>query len=141
MRAMLRAALLVSLAGAPLAAAAQTCTACGVVSAIREVNAGPVAGAQQREPAPVGSPSALDTGPVVGTVARFEFDRSLPANDAAWRLGAAGTPEMQRRLGSTYYELTVVMDGGERRTLQRRDGNRFHVGQRVALRSGELEPM
>jgi outer membrane lipoprotein SlyB len=48
---------------------------------------------------------------------------------------------MQRRLGDTYYELTVVMDGGERRTLQRRDGNRFHVGQRVALRSGELEPM
>jgi len=142
MRAMLRAALLASLAGAPLCAAAQTCTVCGVVSAIREVNAGPPAGGvQQREPAPVGSPSALDTGPVVGTVARFEFDRSLPANDAGWRLGAAGTPEMQRRLGDTYYELTVVMDGGERRTLQRRDGNRFHVGQRVALRSGELEPM
>ena len=33
------------------------------------------------------------------------------------------------------------MDVGERRTLQRRDGNRFHVGQRVALRAGELEPM
>jgi hypothetical protein len=141
MRATLRAALLASLAGAPLAAAAQTCTVCGVVSVIREANAAPVAGAQQRGPAPVGSPSALDTGPVVGTVARFEFDRSLPGNDAAWRLGAAGTPEMQRRLGDTYYELTVVMDGGERRTLQRRDGNRFHVGQRVALRSGELEPM
>jgi hypothetical protein len=33
------------------------------------------------------------------------------------------------------------MDGGDRRTLQRKDGHRFHVGQRVALRQGELEPM
>jgi hypothetical protein len=48
---------------------------------------------------------------------------------------------MRRRLGEIYYEVTVVMDGGERRTVERRDGNRFHVGQRVALRSGELEPM
>ena len=48
---------------------------------------------------------------------------------------------MQARLGEIYYEVTVAMDGGERRTVQRRDGNRFHVGQRVALRSGELEPM
>jgi hypothetical protein len=25
--------------------------------------------------------------------------------------------------------------------VERKDGNRFHVGQRVALRQGELEPM
>src|ERR1044071_2282974 len=103
MRATLRAALLAFLASASLAAAAQTCTVCGVVSAIREVNAGPAAGAQRREPAAVGSPSALDTGPVVGTVARFEFDRKLPANDTAWRLGGAGTPEMERALGRADY--------------------------------------
>jgi outer membrane lipoprotein SlyB len=48
---------------------------------------------------------------------------------------------MQMRLGEIYYEVTVAMDDGERRTVQRRDGKRFHVGQRVALRSGELEPM
>ena len=48
---------------------------------------------------------------------------------------------MQARLGDTTYEVTVAMDMGERRVLQRRDGNRFHVGQRVALRAGELEPM
>jgi hypothetical protein len=143
MRANACAALLACLAALPLSAHAQTCTVCGVVSAIREVNAGagPTAGAERRTPGPVGSPSALDTGPVVGTVARFEFDRSLPGNDSVWRLGSAGTPEMQKRLGETYYELTVAMDGGELRTVQRRDGNRFHVGQRVALRSGELEPM
>jgi len=32
------------------------------------------------------------------------------------------------------------MDDGERRTVQRKDGHRFHVGQRVALRAGELDP-
>jgi len=48
---------------------------------------------------------------------------------------------MQAALGETTYEITVAMDMGEKRTLRRRDGNRFHVGQRVALRSGELEPM
>jgi hypothetical protein len=35
----------------------------------------------------------------------------------------------------------VAMDSGEKRTVERKDGNRFHVGQRVALRAGELEPM
>ena len=89
-------------------------------------------------PATVGTGSALDTPPVVGTVARFEFDRDRPDS---WHLGAAGTPEMRQRLGEVYYEVMVAMDGGERRTVERRDGNRFYVGQRVALRSGELEPM
>jgi hypothetical protein len=134
-------ALLAGLACSALNAVAQTCTVCGEVRAIREVNAAPAASAQQRAPAAVGSPSALDTGPVIGTVARFEFDRDRPDRpDNSWHLGAAGTPEMQQRLGETYYELTVVMDGGERRTVQRRDASRFYVGQRVALRSGELEP-
>jgi len=137
-----RALLFVWLACPALVAAAQTCTVCGQVRSIREASAGPAAATgQPREPGVPGSPSALDTGPVVGTVARFEFDRSLPGAQPAWRLGAAGTPDMQRRLGETYYEITVLMDGGESRTVQRRDGNRFHVGQRVALRSGELEPM
>jgi len=35
----------------------------------------------------------------------------------------------------------VAMDSGDKRTLERRDVSRFFVGQRVALRSGELEPM
>jgi hypothetical protein len=33
------------------------------------------------------------------------------------------------------------MDSGERRSVLRRDGARFRVGQRVTLRSGELEAM
>ena len=127
------------LASLVLSAAAQTCLVCGEIRAIREVSAG----GALREPGPVpgnvGTASDLHTGPVVGSVAQFRFDAAGRGGD--WSFGAAGTPEMQARLGETYYELTVVMDAGEKRTLQRKDGNRFHVGQRVALRSGELEPM
>ena len=116
---------------------AQTCLVCGEIRGIREVSGG---GAQTQEKAsePVGTRSGLDTPPVVGTVAQFTFGAD---KGDRWSFGAAGTPEMQARLGEIYYELTVVMDNGERRTLQRRDGNRFHVGQRVALRQGEIEPM
>ena len=118
-----------------LAVWAQTCLVCGEVRSIREVNS---TGMSQRQaPTTPGSPQGLDTGPVVGTVAQFHFGEKTER----WTFGAAGTPEMQTRLGETTYEITVAMDVGERRTLQRRDGNRFHVGQRVALRAGELEPM
>ena len=111
---------------------------CGEVRSIREVSALRPQSAEPREPGQVGTGSAVDIPPLVGTVARFEFDRDRPDS---WHLGAAGTPEMRQRLGEVYYEVIVAMDGGERRTVERRDGNRFYVGQRVALRSGELEPM
>ena len=125
------------LAVASFSALAQTCLVCGEVRSIRELN---TAGLSPK-PAPTtpGSPSGLDTGPLVGTVAQFHFGGG--AKSDGWSFGAAGTPEMQGRLGETTYEITVAMDMGEKRTLQRRDGNRFHVGQRVALRQGELEPM
>ena len=58
----------------------------------------------------MGTPSGLDTGPVVGTVAQFHFGGG---EREGWSFGAAGTPEMQTRLGETYYEVTVAMDTGE----------------------------
>ncbi len=117
---------------------------CGEIRSIREVNAPnrapPVPGA-----AASGTQSDLYAGPLVGTVAQFQFGGARTTSSSSrgegWSFGAAGTPEMQARLGATTYEVTVAMDSGERRTLQRRDGNRFHVGQRVAVRQGELEPM
>jgi outer membrane lipoprotein SlyB len=113
---------------------AQTCLVCGEVRSVREVG-----GVQAAAPqAPVGTASGLDTAPVVGNVAQFRFDRG---RSEGWSLGAAGTPEMQARFGETVYEVTVRMDDGERRTVALRDGNRFRVGQRVALRGGELDPM
>ena len=134
MRRALTAALVAGFACAALTAWAQTCQVCGEIRGIREVNAAPVGG--QRIPSNPGTSSGLDTGPVVGTVAQFHFGKG-----EGWSFGAAGTPEMQTRLGATYYEVTVAMDTGDKRTVQRKDGNRFFVGQRVALRAGELEPM
>jgi outer membrane lipoprotein SlyB len=117
---------------------AQTCQVCGEIRAIREVSAAPrsSAGAKPSQ-SQIGTPSDLDGGPLVGTVAQFQFGRG----EGNWRFGAVGTPEMQARLGQTYYEIVVAMDGGDKRTVERRDVSRFFVGQRVALRSGELEPM
>ena len=131
----MRRVLAAGLACAILEAWAQTCVVCGEIRAIREVSASPMA---QKVSGGVGTQSGLDTAPVVGTVAQFQFGGG---KSEGWSFGAAGTPEMQTRLGQTYYELTVAMDSGDKRTVERKDGNRFHVGQRVALRAGELEPM
>jgi hypothetical protein len=122
------------LAFAALTVWAQTCLVCGEIKSVREVHE---RARQERTRATPGSPQGLDTAPVVGSVAQFHFGKG----EERWTFGAAGTPEMQASLGDTTYEITVAMDTGERRTLQRRDGNRFHVGQRVALRQGELDPM
>ena len=123
------------LAFVALAALAQTCLVCGEVRSIREVHERDSDSPARATP---GSPSGLDTGPVVGTVAQFRFDRGRAES---WTFGASGTPEMQARLGATTYEVSVAMDIGETRTLRRPDAHRFHVGQRVAVRGGELEPM
>ena len=118
---------------------AQTCQVCGEVRGVREIGL-----SEGRAPAgtSVGTASGLDTPPVVGTVAQFRFDRGRAYGGEGWAIGgAAGTPEMQARLDQTTYEITVAMDLGETRTLRRPDGARFQIGQRVALRGGELEPM
>jgi hypothetical protein len=120
-----------------LGASAQTCLVCGEVRSIREINES--AAAQPRAaPTAVGTSSGLDTDPVVGTVAQFHFDRG---RSEGWTFGAAGTPEMQERLGQTTYEITVAMDAGEARTVRTREAHRYHIGQRVAVRGGQLEPM
>ena len=128
-------ALAALLAFAATSAWAQTCLVCGEIKSIRELYDPP---AERTERATPGSPSDLDSGPVVGTVAQFHFGKGQAS---AWTFGAAGTPEMQTRLGQTTYEIVVAMDMGETRTLRRNDAHRFKVGQRVALRQGELDPM
>jgi outer membrane lipoprotein SlyB len=87
----------------------------------------------------IGSRPGTDDWRVVGAVAYVPVGSGT--SNEGWRIGAVGTPEMQSQLGETSYEITVAMDSGERRSVQRRDGLRFQVGQRVTLRSGELEAM
>ena len=116
------------------------CSVCGEIRSIREVHLGRAPGMQAGPPREsIGSQPGTDDWRVVGAVAYLPL--GAPKNDEGWRFGAVGTPEMQAQLGESSYEVAVLLDGGERRSVQRRDGSRFRVGQRVRLRDGELEPM
>ena len=122
--------------GAP-SAGGSVCTVCGEIRSVREVNVGrrPVA----QSGIPTGAQPGTDDWRLVGAVAYLPLGGSK--SDEGWRIGAVGTPEMQGQFGESSYEITVLMDNGERRTIQRRDGSRFQAGQRVRVRSGELEAM
>jgi hypothetical protein len=119
--------------------AGSVCKACGEIRSIREVHLGRPRPTQQGLPSEtLGSQPGSDDWRVVGTVAYLPLGG---AKDEGWRVGAVGTPEMQGQFGESSYEIIVAMDSGERRSIQRRDGARFRVGERVTLRSGELEPL
>jgi outer membrane lipoprotein SlyB len=109
------------------------CNVCGEIRSIREIHVGPVAPA---------NPSAANSQGeelwVVGNVLALPFG---PGKDNGPRVGTAGTPEMNARFAESSFEIAIRMDNGERRTLQRRDGNKFQVGDRVTMRSGQLELM
>lgn len=122
------------------AAVGAVCKACGEIRSIREIHVGRTAPVQNAAPGDaIGSRPGTDDWRVVGAVAYVPIGAGT-ANEG-WRVGAVGTPEMQAQLGETSYEITIAMDSGERRSVQRRDGLRFHVGQRVTLRTGEIEAM
>ena len=119
-------------------AAGSACKACGEIRSIREIHVGRTAPVPSASPGEsIGSRPGTDDWRVVGAVAYVPIGSGT--ENERWRVGAVGTPEMQSQFGETSYEITVAMDSGERRSLQRRDGLRFRVGQRVTLRSGELE--
>jgi outer membrane lipoprotein SlyB len=48
---------------------------------------------------------------------------------------------MVARLGANTYEITIRMDDGERKVLQRRDGTLFRVGDRVTVSAGMMEKL
>jgi outer membrane lipoprotein SlyB len=121
----------------PGAAGSSVCGVCGEIRSIREVHIGRAPGAQSG--IPTGTNLGTDEWRVVGAVAYLPLDAAK--NNEGWRFGAVGTPEMQGQFGESSYEITVLMDSGDHRFLQRRDGSRFQVGQRVRLREGNLETM
>ena len=159
-RARAAAAAVAALAGALTVAAAQTiripdfrepppaitstmnpgdpCSDCGRILSIREIRL-------DREPAP---PTALQSagagassgpgGPhLVGAVIYLPL-----GGDGGQRpfVGGVGTPEMRERFRESTYEIAVRLDDGSLRFLQRRDGARFQVGDRVrAPGPGQLE--
>jgi hypothetical protein len=117
------------------------CKVCGEVRSVREVHVGLTEGVRNYMPTEyIGSQTGIEASKTLVVGAAIVLPLGGPPSEQRWRMGTAGTPEAQARLGEYSYEITVKMDGGETRTIQRRDGARFRVGQRVTLRSGELEP-
>ena len=53
--------------------------------------------------------------------------------------GGVGTPEMQERFAQTTYDIVVQLDNGGYTSVQRADGARYQVGDRVRLRGVQLE--
>lgn len=111
------------------------CKVCGEIRSIREVHVGLASGSATPNPS---AQQSSEPWQVVGNVLSVPFG---PGTDDSTRVGTVGTPEMNARFAESSFEITIRMDDGERRTLQRRDGRKFQVGDRVAMRSGELELM
>ena len=111
----------------------------GVVASIRQISSGSeTALAPRSGPRQVGTQSALDQGPLVGAVV---YMPTGPSSPDTVNFGAAGTAEMQPWLSESSVEVIVTMDDGERRTFRPRNPERFHPGQRVTVRYGDLEPL
>jgi hypothetical protein len=88
---------------------------------------------------PAKSSYAGQGAPLVGPVIYLPTGPGADPN-GGWHYGAAGTPEMQRWM-SDGVEVSVRMDDGEQRTFRPSEPSRFHVGQRVTLLSGDIEPL
>ena len=107
------------------------CDECGVVRSIREIN--------RRRDAPVHqtSVSALDNR-VVGPLVALPFG-ATSSGKSSYVVGGAGTPEMNDRFNERSYELTLRMDDGSFRSVERRDGAQYSIGDRVRLTEGRLD--
>lgn len=116
----------------------ERCEECGRILSIREVQT-------QRKP---NVPAAFQSG---GPGTSGPADRNLVGaviylplgnNETAERpfVGGVGTPEMRERFQETSYEIAVRLDDGAMRFVQRYDGARYRVGDRVRIPApGQLE--
>ena len=116
--------------------AGASCRVCGEIRSIREVGGGSVAVAPDPTRSAAGNPNDWA---VVG--AAITLPTGPDVRDAQPRIGAVGTQEMVARFGANTYEITIRMDDGERKVLQRRDGTLFRVGDRVTVSAGMLEKL
>ena len=112
----------------------------GTVASIRTVASGSADALPLRTtPRQVGSPQSLDQPVPIGAVVYLQSGGSASTDE--WKFGAVGTAEMQPWLAESAHEVIVTMDDGEQRSFRPPRPERFSVGQRVSLRTGELEPL
>ena len=114
-------------------ARANACRVCGEIQSIREARTRTMAAAST-DPARSGFNDQKDWA-VVG--AAVYVPMGAGAKDTPY-VGGVGTPEMAEHFGASTYEITIRMDSGERQVVQRRDGARYRVGDRVTLSEGIL---
>ena len=116
----------------------EPCNDCGRILSIRETQVERKPGVPQ---AFQGSAAGTSSGPggpnLVGAVVYLPL-----GNDSSARpfVGGVGTPEMRERFQETSYEIAVRLDDGAMRFIQRYDGTRYRVGDRVRLPgAGQIE--
>jgi outer membrane lipoprotein SlyB len=118
--------------------AGEVCTDCGRILAIREIQV------ERRPQVPQALQSNVPgptTGPgqnnMVGAVIYLPLGSGQ--GDRPF-VGGVGTPEMRERFQETTYEISVRLDDGSLRFLQRPDGTRYRVGDKVRLPgAGQIE--
>jgi len=115
--------------------AGEACDSCGVIRSIREVPLQrPVPVPQQVRSDPTGVDRTVGREMPIGAVI------ALPLGDGGRPyIGGVGTPEMRERFAETTYDIVVRLDGGGYTSLQRADGARYQVGDRVRVRGVQLE--
>jgi outer membrane lipoprotein SlyB len=116
----------------------ERCELCGRILSIREKHI-------QRRPAvpgalsssqPGASPGGLGHANLVGAVVYLPLGNT----DERPFVGGVGTPEMRERFRETTYEIAVRLDDGTTRFMERTDGTRFQIGDRVRIAApDELE--
>ena len=111
---------------------ASACNVCGEIRSIREV------ATEARVPVAPDPARTTANNPNSWAVIGAAVYLPTGTNDAP-QIGAVGTQEMVARFGANTYEITVRMDTGENQVVQRRDGTRFRVGDRVTVSAGMME--
>ena len=116
----------------------EPCELCGRIVSIREkqVERRPVV-PESLQGAPPGSSSGFSDRNLVGAVIYLPLGRETTERTS---VGGVGTPEMRERFRETTYEITIRLDGGGLRFIERSDGTRYGVGDRVRIAGvGDLE--
>jgi outer membrane lipoprotein SlyB len=112
----------------------EACDGCGVIRSIREIRIDQPVGGVPNRPESDSFERGVGSGVPIGAVI------ALPTGEGGSAyVGGVGTPEMRERFSQTSYEISVRLDNGAVTTVQRRDGSRYRVGDRVRVRGVQME--
>jgi hypothetical protein len=118
--------------------AGEPCDGCGRILSIREIrvdrNNPRVPSAFRSGP---GSASGIGERNLVGAVIYLPLGGETKERPF---VGGVGTPEARERFGESSYEMLVRLDDDSVRTIERADGSRYRIGDRVRLSGvGQIE--